>query len=54
MYDCFGEPDHEGMLLARQKMREISEDCDGWCEGCPLADDCPECNISENGGIKVW
>ena len=47
MYDCFGEPDYEGMILARQEAQEISEDCDGYCEGCFCADDCQNYNAPE-------
>ena len=42
MYDWTGQPDYEGMILARQELREISENCSGYCEDCYFRDECEE------------
>ena len=38
LYDDYGQPDYEGMILEKQ---EILFDCSGDCEFCPLDKECP-------------
>ena len=35
IFDDYGQPDYEAMILARQEAEEISGDCDSDCEHCP-------------------
>lgn len=40
IFDEYGQPDYEAMILARQEAQELADDCDQDCEHCVLNDYC--------------
>ena len=43
-----GQPDYEGMILARQEAYEISGDCEEYCIGCAVKEYCPMAEAGDN------
>ena len=41
IFDEYGQPDYEAMILERQEAYELMGDCDGDCKNCFANEYCP-------------
>ena len=53
IFDEYGQPDYEAMILERQEHYDLIGNCDGDCRRCEAADECSALYPPEEEGINA-